>query len=614
MTKKQKRSLCSIIICVILLGLAIALSKHRYASLVLYITAYLVVGLKPLKKAISGILRGDIFDENFLMTIATIGAFFLREYTEAVAVMLFYNIGELFESIAVGRSRKSIAELMDIRPDTATVIRNGEELEVNPEEIEIGEVILIRAGERVAIDAIILEGQSSLDTSALTGESIPRDVAVGDGIQSGCVNLSGVIKAKTVCTFGSSTASKILELVENASSKKARSEAFITRFAKIYTPIVVLLAVLLAVIPSVVLGNPAKWIERALIFLVISCPCALVISVPLTFFGGIGAASKQGILIKGSCWMEGLSKAKTVVFDKTGTLTRGSFSVSEIRAEGMTKDELLYLTAHAESYSTHPIAQSVTKVYGKGTDATAVSGIEEHPGIGVVANVCGRQVAAGNARLMEKIGTKAQECDTTGTAVHVAVDGCYKGCIIISDEIKSDSAEAIAELKGLGVRRTVMLTGDSERVGQAVAESLKLDEYKAHLLPSQKVSEVENMLLENGNNGTLAFVGDGINDAPVLTRADIGIAMGGLGSDAAIEAADVVIMDDKPSKVSLAIRISRRTIAIARQNIVFALSVKILIMLLGALGFAGMWLAVFADVGVSVIAICNAMRAMRIAT
>ncbi len=611
MTKKQKRSLFSIIICVVLLISAIALSKYRYISFALYILAYLSVGIMPLKKAVNGILRGDMFDENFLMTIATIGAFFLREYTEAVAVMLFYNIGELFENIAVGKSRRSIAELMNIRPDVATVIRNGEELEVSPEEIEIGEVILIRAGEKVAIDATVIEGQSSLDTSALTGESAPRDVAAGDGIQSGCVNLSGVIKARTVCTFGGSTASKILELVENASTKKERSETYITSFAKIYTPIVFLMAVLIAAVPSILLGSPAKWIERALIFLVISCPCALVISVPLTFFGGIGAASRKGILIKGSCWMEQLAKAKTVVFDKTGTLTKGSFSVSEIHSEGISDGELLYLAAHAESYSTHPIAQSIIKAYGKKIDPGAVSDVEELSGMGVMAYVDGRQVAAGNARLMEKFGAEATEYDFIGTAVHVAVDGFYRGYIIISDEIKADSADAIASLKSLGVQRTVMLTGDDERFGKAVAESLLIYEYHAGLLPSQKVSEVERLIAENAG-GALAFVGDGINDAPVLTRSDIGIAMGGLGSDAAIEAADVVIMDDKPSKAALAIRISRRTISIARQNIVFALFVKVFIMLLGALGYAGMWLAVFADVGVSVIAICNAMRAMRI--
>lgn len=612
MTRKQKKSLCSIILSAVLLVVAKLLGDVAYVTVSLYILAYLIAGFDTLRKAFRNILRGNVFDENFLMAIATIGAIIIKEYTEGVAVMLFYRVGELFESIAVGKSRKSISELMDIRPDRATVIRDGEEIVVSPDEVEVGELIVVAPGEKVAIDGIIVDGSSTLDTSALTGESLPRTAAIGDRIQSGFINLSGVITIKTECTFETSTAAKILELVENASSKKTRSEAFITRFARYYTPAVVFSALALAVIPSIVFGNPLSWVKRALIFLVISCPCALVISVPLTFFGAIGCASKKGILIKGSCYIEQLSKAGIVVFDKTGTLTKGSFSVTAIHENGIGKQRLLELAAISESRSSHPIALSVIRAYGKKPDQSQISSISEVSGQGVIAQIGDDKVYCGNSKLMNSIGIDTPECHRQGTIVHVAVNGQYEGHIIINDEIKEDAREAITLLSQSGVRRTVMLTGDSEAIAQRVAKELCIDEYHAELLPTDKASLLEKIIEEKDSDSTVVFIGDGINDAPVISRADVGIAMGALGSDAAIEAADVVLMDDKPSKTAFAVKLSKKAISIARGNIIFALSVKLLVLILGALGYAGMWLAVFADVGVSVIAICNAMRTLRI--
>lgn len=612
MTRKQRKSLYCIILSALLLIAAKLTDKFSTLSLALYIAAYLSVGFMPLKKAFRNITRGNVFDENFLMAIATIGAFILREYTEGVAVMLFYRVGELFESIAVGKSRKSISALMDIRPDIATILRDGEELEVSPDEVMVGETILIKAGGKVPIDCEITEGNSSVDTSALTGESLPREVTVGDRLQSGCINLSGVIKARTVCDFGSSTASKILELVETAADKKSKSEAFITRFARYYTPIVVFSALALAVIPSHIFGSPSEWIRRALIFLVISCPCALVISVPLTFFGAIGSASKNGILIKGSCYIEQLAKASHTVFDKTGTLTKGCFKVVGCECEGISEEELLELAAHAEKSSTHPIARAIVEKYGKQL-SLPVSDIRELSGMGIVAVVGEKTVAVGNKKLMEKVGAQVTEgnCTAGATEVLVATDGRFVGRIFISDEIKQDAKESMDKLYELGIRNRIMLTGDNEESAKKIASLLSLDSYRARLLPYDKVEAVEELLKNKTDDGTLVFVGDGINDAPVLTRADVGIAMGGLGSDAAIEAADIVLMDDKLCKLPLAIRLSRKAVSIARQNIVFALSVKLIVLLLGALGYAGMWLAVFADVGVSVLAILNAMRTMK---
>lgn len=611
MTKKQRKSLYCIILSALLLVAAILTEKYSAVSLTLYVAAYLTAGFNVLKKALRNITRGNIFDENFLMAIATIGAFILREYTEGVAVMLFYRVGELFESIAVGKSRQSISALMDIRPDTATVIRDGEELEVLPDEVQVGEIILIKPGEKIPIDSEIIEGETSIDTSALTGESLPRDITVGDTVASGCINLSGVIKARTICDFGSSTASKILELVETAADKKSKSEAFITRFARYYTPIVVFSALALAIIPSLIFGSPAEWIRRALIFLVISCPCALVISVPLTFFGAIGAASKNGILVKGSCYLEQLAKADTVVFDKTGTLTKGSFKVVGCECAGVTEGELTELAAHAEKGSTHPIARAIVSSYGQATYMD-VSDVRELSGMGVTARVGAKSVAVGNRKLMESVGASVSESENVAgaTAVHVAIDGRFGGTIYISDELKPTSKKAVEALRDYGIRKTVMLTGDSDSVAREVAEKLSIDSGHARLMPSDKVRIVEELLSQKRGD-TLVFVGDGINDAPVLTRADVGVAMGGLGSDAAIEASDIVLMDDNPEKLSLAIRISRRAVRIARQNIIFALSVKLIVLALGALGFAGMWPAVFADVGVSVLAILNAMRTMK---
>ena len=548
------------------------------------------------------------------MSVATLGALGIgfmpgaeTQFPEAVFVMLFFQVGELFEEVAEGRSRKSISHLMDLRPDIAHVQSGDTFKDVKPEEVETGAVILVKPGEKVPMDGVILEGHSSLDTVALTGESVPRSVHEGDEILSGCVNQSGVLKVKTTKAFGDSTAAKILDLVENAAASKSRSESFITRFARVYTPIVVALAVLVAVVPGLITGEWATWIYRGLMFLVVSCPCALVISVPLTFFGGLGGASRKGILIKGSNLMDQLSKLHTVVFDKTGTLTEGVFEVTAVHPEVIGETELLHLAAHVERHSTHPIAMALRNAYPNEQDDCTVEGIEETAGHGIIATVNGKKVAVGNSKLMDKLGAAWHPCEHSGTIIHVAIDGAYAGHIVISDRIKADAAEGVAALKAAGVSKTVMLTGDQESVAAAVASALKVDEFHAQLLPADKVSEVEKLLPQ----GTLAFVGDGINDAPVLTRADVGIAMGALGSDAAIEAADVVLMDDKPSKVASAIRIARRTLAIARQNIVFAIGIKVLVLVLATLGLATMWMAVFADVGVTVLAVLNAMRALQ---
>ena len=575
-----------------------------------YLIAYLIVGWDVVYKAIRNIRNGQVFDENFLMTVATIGAFATAEYAEAVFVMLFYQTGELFQDYAVGKSRKSIAALMAIRPDTANLEgENGETEEVDPEDVEVGAVIVVKPGERVPLDGVVLSGASSLDTAALTGESLPRDVTAGDTVISGCVNQTGLLRVQVTRPCEESTVSKILEMVESASEKKAVSEQFITRFARYYTPCVVLAAVLLAAIPPLFVGNWEDWFHRALIFLVISCPCALVISVPLSFFGGIGGASKCGILVKGSNYLEALASAETVVFDKTGTLTQGTFTVSAIHPEnGFTEEMLLETAALAEQFSDHPISQSLRSAWGGEADPHRVTEVEEIAGHGVRAKVDGKTVCAGNSRLMEKAGAAWHPCEQPGTIIHITVDSLYAGHIIISDLPKEDAAAAIADLKQSGIRKTILLTGDTHATAAAVARALGVDEFHAELLPQHKVERVEELLAQA--SGKLVFVGDGINDAPVLSRADIGIAMGALGSDAAIEAADIVLMDDKPSKIAAAIRISRKTLRIVRQNIVFALGVKFAVLILGALGYANMWLAVFADVGVAFLAILNAMRCL----
>lgn len=612
MTKKQKRMLLRILLSVVLLAAGYLLPLEGWLRLCAFLVIYAIIGWDVLWRAVRGILHGQVFDENFLMSIATVGAFFIGDYPEAVVVMLFYQTGELFQDYAVGRSRRSIAALMDIRPDYANVEREGALVQVDPDEVAVGDVIVIKAGEKIPLDGVVLEGYSAVDTAALTGESLPRDVEPGGDVISGCVNQSGLLRVQVTKPFGESTVSKILDLVENSSSKKAKAENFITKFARYYTPAVVIFAVLLAVIPPLFLGGWFDWIQRALIFLVISCPCALVISVPLSFFGGIGGASKSGILVKGGNYMEVLSRVETVVFDKTGTLTKGVFNVTAIHPDQCSEEQLLELAALAESYSDHPISRSLRSSYGFEVDKSRIGKVEELSGRGVRAEVDGDLICAGNDKLMEEIGVKWHPCHRVGTTVHVAVNGSYAGHIVISDEIKPDAAHAIAALKAAGVSKTVMLTGDSRAVGEGVAKELGLDEVHAELLPADKVTEVEALLAQNTGKGKLAFVGDGINDAPVLSRADIGIAMGGMGSDAAIEAADVVLMDDKPSKIAAAIKLSKRTMRIVRQNIIFALAVKALVLVVGALGFANMWEAVFADVGVSVIAILNAMRALRV--
>lgn len=611
--------LIKVIVAAVLLVVAVIIEKKTdwatWQYLLLFLVPYLVVGWDTLREAAEGLFHGEALSEDFLMSIATLGALGIgfmpgaeTQFPEAVFVMLFFQVGELFEEVAEGRSRKSISHLMDIRPDSAHVERKGKLETVKPEEVAVGEIILIQPGEKVPMDGVVVEGRSSLDTVALTGESVPRSAGEGDEILSGCVNLSGVLRVRTTKAFGESTAAKILDLVENAASAKSKSESFITKFARIYTPIVVALAVLVAVVPSLITGEWATWIYRGLMFLVVSCPCALVISVPLTFFGGLGGASRKGILVKGSNLLDTLSQVKTVVFDKTGTLTEGVFEVTAVHPEVMDQKELLHLAAHVERHSTHPIAMALKNAYPDEQDNCTVEGIEETAGHGVVAQVNGKRVAVGNSKLMEAEGADWHPCEQEGTIIHVAMDGKYLGHIVISDRIKADSAEGIHALKAVGIARTVMLTGDQEAVAASVAGALGIDEYHAQLLPADKVSQVEKLLKE----GTLAFVGDGINDAPVLTRADVGIAMGALGSDAAIEAADVVLMDDQPSKIATAIRIARRTIRIAKENIGFAIGVKVLVLVLAALGIATMWMAVFADVGVTVLAVLNAMRALRV--
>ena len=612
MSKKQKKTLVRIILSAVLLVAAALIPVGGIVKLVLFLIPYAVIGWDVLWKAIRNIAHGQVFDENFLMAIATVGAFALGEYPEGVAVMLFYQVGELFQSYAVGRSRQSIAALMDIRPDYANIEQDGKLVQVDPEDVAVGDTIVIKAGEKIPLDGVVLEGSSAVDTAALTGESLPRDVDPGDDVVSGCINQSGLLKVRVTKVFGESTVAKILDLVENSSSKKARAENFITRFARYYTPVVVIGAVLLAVLPPLLFGGDwSDWLQRALIFLVISCPCALVISVPLSFFGGIGGASKQGILVKGSNYLEALAKTETVVFDKTGTLTKGTFQVTAVHPDRISEGELLELAALAESYSEHPISRSLREAYQKPVDASRVTAVEEISGHGVRAKVDGHDVYAGNGKWMDRIGASWRNCHRTGTVVHVAVDGEYAGHIVISDAVKPDAAAAIEALKREGVKKTVMLTGDVKAVGEAVAREIGIDEVHAELLPGDKVDQVERLLKNTSGKGKLAFVGDGINDAPVLSRADIGIAMGGLGSDAAIEAADIVLMDDKPSKLAVAVRISRKTLRIVRQNIVFALGIKLLFLALGAFGMANMWEAVFADVGVSVLAILNASRALR---
>ena len=622
MNKKQKTMLYRIIIAAVLVAAVTVLEKilelNVWIAAVLYMVPYFVIGYDILKKAWKGILKRQVFDENFLMAVATVGAIALGEFREGVAVMLFYQIGELFQSVAVGKSRKNIAALMDIRPDYANIVVDGQIEKVDPDEVEIGTIIVVNPGEKVPIDGIIIEGNTSLNTSALTGESVPRDAACGDEVISGCINLTGTIHIRTTKEFGDSTVSKILDLVENSSLKKSRSENFITKFAKYYTPAVCYSALALALIPPIfnmIMGNPAAWqtwIIRALTFLVISCPCALVISIPLSFFGGIGCASTNGILVKGSNYLEALAATKYIVFDKTGTLTQGVFDVTGNYPEnGFSQDELLYYAAYAESGSSHPISLSLKKAYADKLELERVSGIEEVAGHGVKAVVDGKKVAAGNVKLMNKVGASVTSEHDDGTAVYVAIDGVYAGCITISDVVKPTSKEAIAGLKAGGIK-TVMLTGDTARTAQRVGTELGLDEIHSELLPADKVAQVERLLGEKGAKENLAFVGDGINDAPVLSRADIGVAMGALGSDAAIEAADVVLMDDDPAKLALAMRISTRTLTIVRQNIVFALAVKLVCLLLGAIGIANMWVAIFADVGVMVLAVLNATRALRI--
>ena len=616
MNKKQKKMLIRIIIAAVLIVVFSLLPAEGYLRFVLFMIPYLVIGYDILKKAFKGILNKQVFDENFLMAVATVGAILLGDYSEGVAVMLFYQIGELFQSYAVGKSRRNISELMDIRPDYANIEKDGTLEQVDPDEVEIGTIIVVQPGEKVPIDGVITEGTSTLNTSALTGESLPRDAKAGDEVISGCINMTGLLKIRTTKEFGESTVSKILELVENSSSRKSKSENFISKFAKYYTPAVCYGALALAFIPPIVLlimGKPAMWgdwIYRALTFLVISCPCALVISIPLSFFAGIGGASNQGILVKGSNYLETLAQTKYVVFDKTGTMTQGVFEVSGIHHNEMPDEKLLEYAALAECSSSHPISKSLQKAYGKPIDRNRVTDIEEISGNGVIAKVDGISVAAGNTKLMNRLGIAYQDCHHVGTVVHMAIDGKYAGHILISDIIKPHAKEAIAELKKAGISKTVMLTGDSKRVADQVAEELGIQEVYSELLPADKVFRVEELLNQKSEKDKLAFVGDGINDAPVLSRADIGIAMGALGSDAAIEAADIVLMDDDPLKISKAIKIARKCIRIVYENIYFAIGIKILCLILGALGIANMWVAIFADVGVMILAVLNAVRTL----
>ena len=616
MNKKQKKMLIRIIVAAVLIVLFSKLPIDGYVRFGLFMIPYLVIGYDILQKAFKGIRNKQVFDENFLMAVATVGAILLGDYSEGVAVMLFYQIGELFQSYAVGKSRRNISELMDIRPDYANIEVDGKLEQVDPDEVEIGTVIVVQPGEKVPIDGVIIDGVSILNTSALTGESLPRDAKAGDEVISGCINMTGVLKIRTIREFGESTVSKILELVENSSSRKSKSENFISKFAKYYTPVVCYGALALAFIPPIVLlimGKPAMWgdwIYRALTFLVISCPCALVISIPLSFFAGIGGASNQGVLVKGSNYLETLAQTSYVVFDKTGTMTQGVFEVSGVHHNEISDEKLLEYAALAECSSSHPISKSLQKAYGKPIDRNRVTDIEEISGNGVTAKVDGISVAAGNAKLMKRLGISYQECHHVGTVIHMAVDGKYEGHILISDILKPHAKEAIAELKKAGIKKTVMLTGDSKRVADQVAKELGIGEVYSELLPADKVSKVEELLHQKSEKEKLAFVGDGINDAPVLSRADIGIAMGALGSDAAIEAADIVLMDDEPLKISKAIKIARKCIHIVYENIYFAIGIKILCLILGALGIANMWMAIFADVGVMIIAVLNAIRTL----
>lgn len=610
--KKEKWILIRIVTAAVLVAAAMIAPLEGYWRLAAFLVPYAIVGWDVLWGALRNIFRGQVFDENFLMALATVGAFCIGEYPEGVLVMLLYQVGELFQDFAVDRSRRSIASLMDIRPDWANVEQENGLVQVDPEEVSVGQIIVVKPGERIPLDGVVTEGSSTLDTAALTGESLPRAVEAGDEVISGCVNQSGLLRVQVTKPYGESTVARILELVENSSARKARYENFITRFARWYTPIVVIAAAVLGLVPPLFMGNWSEWINRALIFLVVSCPCALVISVPLSFFGGIGGASRQGILVKGGNYLEALAHVDTVVFDKTGTLTRGVFHVTAVHPRHVTSEELLEAAALAESYSDHPIAHSLREAYGKPLDNSRLSSVEELSGRGVCAQIDGEKVCVGNHKLMAESGSECHRCHRIGTLVHVSINGQYAGHIVISDEIKEDAPETIAALRQLGVKKSVMLTGDAKEVGEDAARRLGLEEVYAELLPADKVERVEALLAEKSPKSRLAFVGDGINDAPVLSRSDVGIAMGAMGSSAAIEAADIVLMDDKPSKIPTAIRIARKTLRIVRQNIVFALGVKGIVLVLGALGLANMWIAVFADVGVSVIAILNAMRALRV--
>lgn len=612
MSRKQKRNFIRIILSIILYISALALRLDGLSRFFVYLFTYAFIGYDVLWSAVRNIIRGQVFDENFLMALATVGAFAIKEYPEAVAVMLFYQVGELFQDIAVGKSRKSIASLMDLRPESAVVIRDGIEKIVSPEEVAIGEIIIVKPGDKIPLDGVIIEGSTTVNAAALTGESLPYDKGVSDNVISGTLNLSGVIKIEVKSEYINSTVAKILELVENSAARKATAERFITRFARYYTPCVVISALLLAAVPPLLFSQDfSQWLNRSLIFLVVSCPCALVISVPLSFFGGIGGASRQGILIKGANYLEALSKAKIVVFDKTGTLTEGSFTVTAVHPETVSEAELLDIAAAAESYSSHPIACSIVRAHGGHIDKNRIGEITELPGLGIKAQIDHNPVCVGNGKLMEQIGVSWRDCHEAGTIVHIAVGNEYMGHIVISDKIKPDAEKAVAELKQLGVLKTVMLTGDIRKVGEAVGHRLKIDETHCELLPDKKVAEVEGLLNASNKNGTLVFVGDGVNDAPVLARADVGIAMGALGSEAAIEAADIVLTDDKPSKIVKALTISRKTMRIVRENILFALLVKAAVLVFGAFGAANMWFAVFADVGVMVLAIINAMRTLK---
>ena len=613
MTRKQKRLLLRIIVATILFISGKVFSVQEPIEIGIFLVCYTVVGWDIIWKAITNILHGQVFDENFLMTIATLGALILGEYSEGVAVMLFYQVGEWFQSYAVSKSRKSIASLMDIRPDYANIEQDGKPIQLDPDEVPIGSSIIVKPGERIPLDGTIIKGSSSLDTSALTGESMPREALPGMDVISGCINQTGILTIRTTKEFGESTVAKILDLVENASDKKGKTENFITRFARYYTPAVVFAALALALLPPLITGQDfGTWVYRALTFLVISCPCALVISIPLSFFGGIGGASKIGVLVKGSNYLESLASAETVVFDKTGTLTKGAFAVSELHPVNVQKERFLELAAYAEDYSTHPISLSIKKAYGKKINSNRISSVQEIPGHGVCAVIDGKSVLAGNAKLMEKENIRYTDSSSIGTVIYLACDRKYLGCIVIEDELKPDAQKAVDLLKDEGIRKTVMLTGDSDAVGKKVANRLGLDQAYTELLPADKVERVEELLAQKSEKGKLLFVGDGINDAPVLARADVGIAMGGLGSDAAIEAADVVLMTDEPSKIASVMKIARKTLRIANQNIIFALGIKFIVLILGAFGYANMWAAVFADVGVSVIAILNAIRAMRV--